>query len=223
MLCLVAGTVLFPLCVFAQSEGPPGPFAVDVRASTGSLPQDASFFPPAPTGTPIPTGALGFDIGGHAYFFRLGPARIGLGVNLIRVGGEASRPAPRSSTGSPPLARMPQVNTRVRMVTPQLSFNFGSSRGWSYLSAGVGQIAVSTATSEFASDSTSTAATIPARTREIAALQTINFGGGARWFNTEHLAFSFDVRFHKARGRTTEEVSTVPVTLVTASAGISLK
>jgi hypothetical protein len=96
-------------------------------------------------------------------------------------------------------------------------------RGWSYLSAGVGQISVHTTTSAFAASTSGTAATTPTRTRETAALQTINFGGGARWFTTDHLAFSFDVRFHKARGRTKEGISTVPVTLVTASAGIALK
>jgi hypothetical protein len=216
--------VLLPLPAAAQTDAPPGPYAIDVRATTGSLPQDASFFPPAPTGTPIPTASLGFDVGGHVYFFHLGPARVGLGANLIRVGGEASPPAPSGSGSSPPpRPTVPSMQTRVRMFTPQLSFNFGSSRGWSYLSAGVGQIAVSTTRSEFATGSDSTAPVTPARTQETAALQTINVGGGARWFNGEHLAFSFDVRFHKARGRTEEGISTVPVTLITASAGISLK
>lgn len=216
--------LLLPILAAAQTDAPPGPYAIDVRAVTGSLPQDPSFFPPVPTGTPIPSAHLGFDIGGHFYAFRLGPARLGLGMNLLRVGGAAAPPTPPAGGTSPPARpRVPRVETRVRMFTPQLSFNFGSSRGWSYVSAGVGQIAVSTATSEFASGSSSTAPLAPAQTRETAALQTINFGGGARWFNTEHLAFSFDVRFHKATGRTTEGVSTVPVTLVTASAGLSLK
>jgi hypothetical protein len=82
---------------------------------------------------------------------------------------------------------------------------------------------VSTAASEFATGSGDSAATTPAATRETAALQTINVGAGARWFNTEHLAFSFDVRFHKAAARSKEGVSTMPATLVTAAAGISLK
>jgi hypothetical protein len=109
------------------------------------------------------------------------------------------------------------------MLTPQLSFNFGSSRGWSYLSAGVGQITARTTTSEFAAGSGESTSRTPVRTRETAALQTINFGGGARWFNTDHLAFSFDVRFHQAAGRSKAGVSTVPVTLITASAGLSFK
>jgi hypothetical protein len=215
---------LFPAPAVGQTEGPPGPYVVDVRVTTGSLPQDSSFFPSVPTATPVPTASLGFDVGGHVYLFGLGPARVGLGVDLIRVGGGAAPPSRSTSGGTPPpRPTLPSVDTRVRMLTPQLSFNFGSSRGWSYVSAGVGQIAVSTTTSAFASGTSSTAPLAPARTRDTAALQTINLGGGARWFNTGHLAFSFDVRFHKARGRTKEGVSTVPVTLVTASAGLSLK
>lgn len=216
--------LLLPICSAAQTDAPPGPYAIDVRGALGSLPQDASFFPPAPTGTPIPTGGAGFDIGGHLYLFHLGPARLGLGLNLFQVGAEASPATPSTSgSGTPPRPTVPQVTTRVRLFTPQLSFNFGSSRGWSYLSAGVGQITVSTATSAFATGSSDTAPITPARTRDTSALQTVNFGGGARWFNTQHLAFSFDVRFHKARGRSKGGVSTVPVTLVTASAGISLR
>ena len=216
--------VLLPVPVAAQTDGPPGPYAIDVRVTTGSLPQDASFFPPAPTATPIPAASLGFDVGGHVYVFHLGPARVGLGANLIRVGGKASPRAPSGGTsGPPPRPTVPSVHTGVRMFTPQLSLNFGSSRGWSYLSAGVGQIAVSTTTSEFATGSGSSAPMTPARAQETAALQTINAGGGARWFNGEHLAFSFDVRLHKARGRTKNAVSTAPVTLITASAGISRK
>lgn len=216
--------LLLPVPSAAQTDAPPGPYVIDARGAIGSLPKDASFFPPVPTGTSIPTGSAGFDIGGHVYLFHLGPARLGLGVNLYRVGGEASPPKPSTSgSGPPPRQTLPSVTTRIRMFTPQLSLNFGSSRGWSYLSAGVGQIAVSTATSEFATGSSSTAPTTVARTRDTAALQTTNVGGGARWFNTEHLAFSFDVRIHKARGRTKAGVSTVPVTLVTASAGLSFK
>jgi hypothetical protein len=215
--------LLVPIRSAAQTEAPPGPYTIDLRGAIGSLPQDTSFFPPAPSGTLIPRGGGGVDIGGHVYLFHLGPARLGLGLNLFQVGAEASPATPSTSgSGPPPRPTVPQVTTRVRLFTPQLSFNFGSSRGWSYISAGVGQIAVSTATSEFAT-STSTEPTMPARTRDTDALRTVNIGGGARWFNTQHFAFSFDVRFHKARGRTKEGVSTVPVTLVTASAGVSLK
>ena len=216
---------LLPVDAAAQAVDRPGPYVVDLHVATGSLPQDPSFFPPVPAATPIPSFNLGFDVGAHVYLFNLGPARIGLGGSLLRSGGAAApaTPAGTSSTTPPPRPTLPRVETRVRMFTPQLSFNFGTSSGWSYVSAGVGQIAVRTTTSEFATGSGSTAPVTPARTRESPSLQTINVGGGARWFNTAHLAFSFDVRFYKAAGRTKNEVSTAPATLITASAGISLR
>ena len=61
----------------------------------------------------------------------------------------------------------------------------------------------------------------PAPGREI----TLNYGGGARWFNTPHLAFCFDVRFYE-----TKPVNPTPTSpgrdrrrLLFLSAGISLR
>ena len=215
-----------PTPTFAQApvQDRPGPYVIDARGVVASLPQDGSFFPPIPSATGVPRSGLGIDVGGHVYFLSLGPARLGIGASLLRASGDASPATPASASGAPrPPQTVPDVETRVRMFTPQLSFNFGSSSGWSYVSAGVGQISVRTTTSEFASGTSSTAPVMPARTRQSAALQTINVGGGARWFNTTHIAFTFDVRFHKATGRSREGISTAPVTLLTVSAGISLK
>lgn len=100
------------------------------------------------------------------------------------------------------------------MIAPQLSFNFGSGEGWSYISAGVGQAQVRTATSAFL--------TTPARAIEGDRLRSLNVGGGARWFTNRHLAFSFDVRFHLVAAGPGEP-ATPATTLVAASAGISLK
>ena len=38
--------------------------------------------------------------------------------------------------------------------------------------------------------------------------RTLNYGGGARWFNSPHLAFTFDVRFYAISPR--EATTTVP-------------
>jgi len=53
----------------------------------------------------------------------------------------------------------------------------------------------------------------------------LNFGGGARWFNTAHLAFGFDVRFYE-----TKPVNPTPTSpgrerrrLLVLSAGISIR
>ena len=70
-------------------------------------------------------------------------------------------------------------------IAPQLSFNFGSSTGWSYLSAGIGGARWSIVPD----------GALPTLADE-ERLKTINYGGGARWFARKHLAFTFDVRFY---------------------------
>jgi hypothetical protein len=78
-----------------------------------------------------------------------------------------------------------RVQTDLRAISPQLSFNFGSGDGWSYLSAGLGVADVVTQT------------TGPAGRRDTPWLQAINFGGGARWFLKSHFAVGFDLRFRR--------------------------
>jgi len=218
---------LWPVPALAQAvDPPPGPYVVDARAAVSSLPQDPGFYPPAPTSTLIPTRGLGVDVGGHVYLLGLGPARIGLGASFARMTGKVSSTTTSgsgSSTGPPAPPTRPDVDTTVRFITPQLSLNFGSARGWSYISAGVGQTLVRTGTSPFAGSTSSTAPLTPARTLQTAALQTINVGGGARWFKTRHVAFSFDVRFYKIAARAKEGVRTPAMMLMTAAAGVSLK
>ena len=85
------------------------------------------------------------------------------------------------------------------MIVPQLSFNFGTSNGWSYLSAGAGPVRI--------------------RTTRTFNTQSINLGGGARWFLNDHAAIGFDIRVHRLDAK-----DTLPrTTLVSASFGLSLK
>lgn len=215
--------VAIPAAAQATSS-PPGPYAIDLRVATSALPQDASFFPPVPSATAIPARGLGFEVGVHIYLIRLGPARLGIGASVVRTRGHSSPERPAGSTTSTsPVATRPDVDVTLTNVAPQLSLNFGSGDGWSYISAGVGQGDVQTATSAFAaSGSGSETSTTPARSAENAPVQSINFGGGARWFAKTHLAFSFDVRFHILSAGSGEN-STPGTTLVVASGGISLK
>ena len=68
---------------------------------------------------------------------------------------------------------------------PQVSFNFGSGNGWSYLSGGLGLSVWSIVPG-----------TEQATPADEAQLKTINYGGGGRWFAKKHVAFTFDVRFY---------------------------
>jgi hypothetical protein len=214
--CVLGLCAFAPLPAAAQAPAAsrPGPYVLDVHVATSGLPQDPTFLPEVPSATVIPVRGLGIDVGAHVYLISLGPARLGIGVSLMRVSGGSSpeRPTGGSSTTGPP--SRPDVDTSVTTIAPQLSFNFGAGEGWSYISAGVGQAQVRTTTSAFL--------TTPARAIEGDRLQSLNVGGGARWFTNRHFAFSFDVRFHLVAAGS-GEAATPATTLVAASAGISLK
>ena len=220
----LAAILLLPSIAKAQDPGPPGPYIIDVRAVISGLPRDPSFFPAVPSSTFVPTRSLGFDVGGHVYLLQFGPARLGIGASLLRAKGRASPPRPddSSSSGSAPQT-VPAVESTISALVPQLSLNFGSSTGWSYISAGVGQTRFKSTASAFASGSGSSASTVAAQELELEARQTINVGGGARWFISSHVAFSFDVRIHMVAARVSESGRTPKTTLVAAGAGLSFR
>ena len=203
---------IIPSAVEAQEPGRPGPYVVDLRIVMAGLPQDPGFFPSVPTSTFVPTRSLGFDIGGHVYLLGIGPARVGLGASLARTKGGASPAQPSGARQT-----SPDVDTTMTTLAPQLSLNFGSSAGWSYVSAGIGQTQITSTASSYASSS-STASTVEETTLELERRQTINVGGGARWFVSTHVAFSFEVRFHMIAARATEEARTPKANTIVAGA-----
>jgi len=190
--------MLLPRTVLAQGgsvvDEPIGGFAIDLQASLARVPQDAASA--AGLGlepSALPSQALGGRLAATWYPFRLGPVTIGLGgavalANTSRGGAEA----------------------RFLSAAPQLSFNFGHRRGWSYVSGGIS-----------ASRLTIAAAGTSGGPRA----QTIDYGGGARWFARDHLAFSFDLRFYAISPtfREAEFPARGRARMLVVSAGISLK
>ncbi len=180
----LAGVLLGPR-VGAQglTPGKPGPFVIDVRGVTSGIPASPGLYPDLGDQYVVPARGFGFDVGAHIYLFSLGPARLGIGANYIEVRGTAA-----------------DADATLQTIAPQLSFNFGTSDGWSYLSLGAGTARVN-ADAEASSSA-------------------INAGGGARWFLKRHLAVGFDIRFHKiAADGDTMGASTQ----VSAAVGFSLK
>jgi hypothetical protein len=167
----------------------------------------------------VPSRGYGVDAGGHLYLLQLGPARVGIGATWLRARGTASPGGARASASTPAIT--PDVQTLLTAVGSQLSLNFGSRAGWSYLSAGVGRAQLSTRASSFA-DEDDDDEIMPARRVDHDSRSAINFGGGARWFAKPRLAFSFDVRFHMI-GAGGGEAPTPGTTLLAASAGVSLR
>jgi hypothetical protein len=165
------------------TPGKPGPFVIDVRGVTSGIPASSGLYPDLGDQFVVPARGFGFDVGAHVYLFSLGPARLGIGANYIEVRGTAA-----------------DADATLETIAPQLSFNFGTSDGWSYLSVGAGTARVKAVTS--------------------ASSSAVNAGGGARWFMNRHLAVGFDVRFHKiAADGDTMGASTQ----VSAAVGFSLK
>jgi hypothetical protein len=202
----------------------PGPYVIDVRGATVSLPKDAAFFPPVPSSTAVPTRGYGIDIGAHVYPLQLGPVRVGLGAMLLRARGTAAPGAPEEEDEdrlASALRTTPDVAALLTTVAPQISVNFGSRAGWSYLSAGIGRAQVSTRASAFVDEDDEDEVTA-ARLVDHGNRSALNFGGGARWFTRARLAFAFDVRFHMvgAGGAPTAAPAT---TMLSAAVGVSLR
>jgi hypothetical protein len=181
--------VLTPAAAAAQGQDPVSGYVLDLRGATSGLPTETAFFPGIPLETVVPARGFGFDVGAHLYIFRLGASRVGLGANYVRVRGTA-----------------PGVVASMSTLAPQVSFNFGTANGWSYLSAGFGRASVTTRFDDESGDVTAESGTLDAT----------NYGGGARWFLARRLAVGFDARFHRIIGPP-------KASLFTASVGFSVR
>jgi hypothetical protein len=221
LVLLVAGCVLAARGVaFAQQadERKIGRFAVDVHGVTGSYgptPEQAASLGYADTD--LPGRGFGFDIGGQFYVMKIGKVTLGAGGNMVRTTGHSD---PKDLEGFPTGNK---ANTQFRAFATQVTANFGRRRGWSYLSAGYGYSTFSVlkpvdpAPADPApADPAPTG--LPKRT-------TINFGGGGKWFQKEHIAFSFDVRFYMLAAQAATEL--VPAdgkqTRIVIGAGVSFR
>jgi hypothetical protein len=108
------------------------------------------------------------------------------------------------------------VVTTMTAIAPQISFNFGTTQGWSYLSGGYGSGTVRTAASGTLLGPLPATATL---VRDEGRAAAVNYGGGARWFIRDHLAVGFDLRFHRLSA-----VGARPSTKFTvASVGLSVR
>jgi hypothetical protein len=202
----VVAVVIATAQAAAQTTMPPGPWALDVRGVTSPVPTDAAFYPPL-AATSVPSRGFGADFGAHVYLWNVKLARIGVGANFVVV--RSAVRAPVSATEGEPsdAAATQRVSLNMRMLAPQVSANFGTRDGWSYLSAGVGIASVATEAADMPGEN------------ESGRLRVVNFGGGARWFITERLAFGFDVRAHRiAAGSGTPKTSVFAV-----GAGLSIR
>ena len=166
----------------ARAQEPPpriGPFVIDVHGTVPRFPSEDPQLAASRGMTlgELPGSGLGVQIGVHLYPLRWRVVTFGIGGELAT--GRARQ------TPAAGVAFVRPSEERFTSIAPQLSFNFGTGHGWSYISGGMGQ---------------STWALVPEGQEgfppDAERLKTINYGGGARWFMKDHLAFSLDVRFY---------------------------
>jgi hypothetical protein len=204
----VTAALLVAAPALAQDPPPRIPyFALDVR---GSVPLFPASEPLATSRNMVlaelPGRGWGAQIGLHFYPIRWRAVTFGIGAEV--AGNRARRTPPSESPDLRP------AEEKFLTASPQLSFNFGSGHGWSYLSGGLGLSQWS-----LIPDGREP---FPGDTER---LKTINYGGGGRWFAKAHLAFTFDVRFYAINPGSgyLGNPGSPRTTLKIISAGISLK
>jgi hypothetical protein len=182
MAAAVGGVAPAALAQEPEKE-PIGRFAADARVALPRFPEDPDTASElGVTIDNLPSRGLGVAAGITVYPLRFGSS-VALGVGgewLVFSGGSKSLdPETEGGTSSP------TVTTRFSALSPQVSLNFGGRDGWSYVSGGIGW---ATFTTELEA---SPVADADGSTR------SLNYGGGARWFAKEHVAFTFDLRFYR--------------------------
>jgi Outer membrane protein beta-barrel domain len=210
MLFTLALVLLLPATAAAQERErePISPFAADVRVALPRFPDDAAIATAlGVTAENLPGRGLGLSAGMHFYPIR-GKVALGLGAELLIS--RASRTLEPTVKGGPD---GPTVKGRFNAFSPQVSLNFGGRRGWSYITVGFGwgQFTVEQETDPVSSPD--------------GRFGTLNYGGGARWFAKEHLAFTIDLRFHRfdAQEASVGRPAYPGASMMVFSAGISVK
>jgi len=175
---LSAAALLGSSPAFGQDPPPPiGLFAVDIRGSFPGFPGGAALAESRGMAeSELPGRGPGVEIGAHVYPLHWKAMTIGLGGQLLLA---------RAASNAVRSAGVRGATATLASFSPQLSFNFGNGDGWSYVSGGIGA-----ATWSLVPEDATPLAIDETR------LQTVNYGGGARWFAKPHVAFTFDVRVY---------------------------
>jgi hypothetical protein len=141
----------------------------------------------------------------HIYPVRRGRLKIGIGAEVLTGSGSSQ------TKGADGVPTGPEIHRRLSSMSGQVSLNFGRGAGWSYVTAGAGPLKFESYLNEAEPDGIGAT--------------TLNVGGGARWFNWDHVAFTVDLRFYLTRPATatTNTAARERARIVLFSAGISIK
>lgn len=154
----------------------------------------------------LPTVAVAPVVGVQFYPLRTDGFALGIGGEYLM---SHVTNQPIDATTNKPMGTA--IERQFRSASVQISFNFGHRLGWSYLSAGMGPLTYDTYLTGGTPDGLHPA--------------TLNYGGGARWFTSKHVALSLDLRFYatKPANPTLVVGERQRQRLMVLSAGISIK
>ena len=221
--CFVIAIALAVSPAFAQDPPPRIPIAViDLHGSIPRFPSED----PLLSGSrgmnlaELPGSGLGAQVALTVYPLRTRLVTFGIGGEVVIA--RSTQTPLDGAVAANGVTKLRPAEEGFRSFSPQISLNFGTGSGWSYVSGGVGQANWSLSPQGLTDYSPNTEP-----------LKTINYGGGARWFIRPHVAFSFDVRFYAIdpgapgtaliQGVLTPFDGTPRTTLLIIGAGISLK
>ncbi len=194
-----------------QQDQPIGRFVADIRGVYGRHKVE----PSVATDLGVVAGNLpgrswGLAGGAHVYFWHTKHMTVGAGGETVWARGSRT-PAIANADGT----TSPGITVRRHFFTivPELSLNFGHRNGWSYISGGM--FGTSTA---FLDRTDQPASAVPRRS-------TLSYGGGARWFTNERIAFAVDFHWYSVAempaGLT--YVAAPRTTLLILSGGIAIR
>ncbi len=209
---LLTSVLLISSVTARAQDAPPriGPFVIDVRGAVPMFPSDSVELA-ASRGVyvaQLPGPGIGIDVDAHIYLLKWKAITFGIGAEVMAA---RAHQAPAAVEGQTPLR---PVTETFKTFAPQISFNFGSGNGWSYISGGVGR---------------SVWSLVPdgqdPRESDSDPLNTFNYGGGGRWWPKRHLGVSLDVRFWQINPGTPQFgfPGSPRTTLLVLSGGISMK
>jgi len=195
----------------AQQDQPIGLFVADFRGVYGRHKVEPSVASDlgVESGN-LPARSWGVAGGAHIYFWHTKHITLGAGAETVWARGSRTPDiANADGTTSPGVT----VRRHFSTIVPELSLNFGHRNGWSYISGGM--FGTSTA---YLDRGDLPASDVPHRS-------TLAYGGGARWFANDRIAFAVDFHWYS--------VAEMPVgptwvgeprtTLLILSGGISIK
>lgn len=213
VVCCLFVCLSFAAPASAQQKEPIGRFAVDLRGIFARHKVEPDIAQGLEvTNANLPVKSFGLAGGAHFYPWRTGKVTFGVGGEVVLARG--SRTLDVLGEDGTTTTKSPTVRRHFTSFAPEFSLNFGHRNGWSYISGGM------FGRSKLYADRLDTPATdAPMR-------KTLNYGGGARWFTTEHVALSVDFRWYSIAEQLPTSTGVVfqpRTTLLVLSGGISVK